>query len=121
GLVQVVPGQPDIFTTSGDAGGRAGALTTAGQAPEPFTAGTNIDLTLTGIRGAIKGEITVTVGTTAISGDGIVSVAPNVENHGFDVITLTLPASLAGAGDVPIQVTFTRVSFSAVSRPADTA
>ena len=122
GLVTIVPGQPDIFTTTADAGGRAGALTTSGQLPEPFTAGTNIDLTLTGVRGAVRSEITsVTVGTTTISGDGIVSVSPNFNMLGFDVITLTLPASLAGAGDVPIIVTFTRGSFSATSRPADTA
>jgi hypothetical protein len=40
---------------------------------------------------------------------------------GFDIVTFTLPASLAGAGDVPIQVAFVRGTTSAVSRPADTA
>jgi hypothetical protein len=52
-----------------------------------------------------------------------VSVQPLPENPGFETINFTLPASLAGAGDVPIQVTFTRVApaFSSVSRPAATA
>jgi hypothetical protein len=41
---------------------------------------------------------------------------------GFDVIQFKLPATLAGAGDVPIQVTFTRAQgITTVSRPADTA
>jgi hypothetical protein len=82
---------------------------------------TIIELSVTGVRGAIPGEITVTVGTTAISGAAIVSVQPNREMPGFDIINFTLPATLAGAGDVPIQVTFSRAGFSAVSRPAATA
>jgi hypothetical protein len=39
---------------------------------------------------------------------------------GFDTIQFTLPAALAGAGDVPIQVTFTR-GITTTSRPAATA
>ena len=73
------------------------------------------------MRGAAPSEITVTVGTTAISGAAITLVQPNREMPGFDIINFTLPASLAGAGDVPIQVTFTRAGFTAVSRPAATA
>ena len=85
---------------------------------------TILELSVTGVRFAARTEITVTVGTTAITGDGIVSVQPNPEMPGFDIINFTLPASLAGAGDVPVQVTFTRttpVSVTTVSRPADTA
>jgi len=48
-------------------------------------------------------------------------VQPNTKMPGFDLVDFTLPASLAGAGDVPIQVTFTRGTISAASRPADTA
>jgi uncharacterized protein (TIGR03437 family) len=133
-LLLIVPAQPDIFTTSTDEGGRAGARNAINMFGEPFSvttvppAGgtavpTVIQLLVTGVRGAARTEITVTVGTTAISQDGIVSVQPLPENPGFETINFTLPASLAGAGDVPIQVTFTRVApaFSSVSRPAATA
>jgi hypothetical protein len=65
-------------------------------------------LTLTGIRNALTSEITVTVGTTNISGTAILVVKPNPNMPGFDIINFTLPASLAAAGDVPIVVTFTR-------------
>jgi hypothetical protein len=40
---------------------------------------------------------------------------------GFDIINFRLPASLAGAGDVTVIVTFTRAGFAVTSRPADTA
>jgi uncharacterized protein (TIGR03437 family) len=135
GLVQVVAGQPDIFTTTNDAGGRAIALNVTNpnaRTPEPFTVtstdatgatvATVIELSVTGVRSATVGEITVTVGTTAITGAGIVAVRPNPEMPGFDIINFALPSSLAGAGDVPIQVTFARASaITTVSRPPDTA
>jgi hypothetical protein len=133
GLVQILPAQPDIFTTTGDAGGRAGALTVPDNLGEPFnvtttdstgaTVPTTLALTVTGVRLAVLSEITVTVGTTVIGADSLVLVQPNLEMPGFDVIQFKLPASLAGAGDVPIQVRFTRTtpSITTVSRPADTA
>jgi hypothetical protein len=126
GLVLIVPGQPDIFSTTGDANGRAIATNAVTGTSEPFSVTTNgnptvIQLSVTGVRFASRAEITsVTVGTTVISGDGIISVQPNRENHGFDFINFALPASLAGAGDVPIQVTFTR-GITTTSRPAATA
>jgi hypothetical protein len=133
--VQVLAGQPDIFTTTNDAGGRAIALNVTNpntRTPEPFTVtstdatgatvATVIELSVTGVRNAAVGEITVTVGTTAITGTGIVAVRPNPEMPGFDIINFALPASLAGAGDVPIQVTFARSGgITTVSRPPDTA
>jgi hypothetical protein len=128
GLLQIIPGQPDIGTSTGDAGGRAVAFAVNGvtRSPEPFsvtTGGqpTRIELTLTGVRFATTAEITVTVGTTAIATTGIVRVGPNTNMHGFDVIEFTLPAALAGAGDVPIQVQFQRGNLTTVSRPAATA
>jgi uncharacterized protein (TIGR03437 family) len=135
GLVQIVAAQPDIFTTTMDAGGRAAAFNVTNPMTmplaEPFNVTsddgtgtqvpTKIALSVTGMRFAARTEVTVTVGTTAITGDNIVSVQPNREMPGFDIITFTLPASLAGAGDVPIQVSFLRGTFSAVSRPAATA
>ena len=62
----------------------------------------------------------MTVGTTVITTD-VISVQPNTKMPGFDLVDFALPASLAGAGDVPIQVTFTRGTISASSRPADSA
>jgi uncharacterized protein (TIGR03437 family) len=125
GLVGIVPGQPDIFTTTSDANGRALARNATNGTVEPFSVTTDgnptiIQLSVTGVRFAARTEITVTVGTTVIGGDGIISVQPNRENHGFDLINFALPASLAGAGDVPIQVTFTR-GVTTTSRPAATA
>ena len=121
GFVQIVPGQPDIFTSTNDAGGRAFVFNVTdpnARSGEPFnvtspdasgnTVPTILELDLTGIRLAAKADVTVTVGTTVISGDSIVLVKSNPEMPGFDIINFTLPASLAGAGDVPILVTFTR-------------
>lgn len=135
GLVNIIVAQPDIFTSTNDAGGRARAFNVTNplaRSGEPFTVlsppspgatpvATIIELNVTGVRLATRTEITVTVGTTAISGDGIVSVQPNREMPGFDIINFTLPASLANAGDVPVQVTFTRAPVTTVSRPAATA
>jgi uncharacterized protein (TIGR03437 family) len=135
GLVQIVLAQPDIFTTTMDAGGRAAAFnitkTMVARLPEPFSdkshdgtgtqVPTKLELRVTGLRFAARTEVGITVGTTAIPADNILSVQPNRGMPGFDTITFTLPASLAGAGDVPIVVTFTRGGTSAVSRPADTA
>jgi len=125
GLVQIVVGQPDIFSSTGDANGRALAVNATTGTSEPFSITTNgnptvIQLTVTGVHFASRAEITVTVGTTVITGDGIVSVQPNREMHGFDFINFALPASLAGAGDVPVQVTFSR-GIQTTSRPAATA
>ncbi len=135
GLVQIVFAQPDIFTSTNDAGGRAAAFNITNplaRTAEPFNVttddgsgnavATRIELSVTGLRFANRTEVSVMVGTTNITGDAIISVQPNREMPGFDLITFTLPASLAGAGDVPIQVTFVRgTSQSAVSRPAATA
>jgi hypothetical protein len=122
GLLQITAAQPDIFTLAGN---RASALTDQGF-PEPFnvTTGANatvISLSVTGVRFAAPGEITVTVGTTAISGTSILSVRPNTNMPGFDIIDFALPASLAGAGDVPVQVQVAKTAATTVSRPAATA
>lgn len=122
GLLQIIPAQPDIFTFPGN---RA-AATTSQILSEPFNVTTGVNptvllLSVTGVRFATAGEITVTIGTTAITGTAIVSVRPNTNMPGFDIIEFTLPASLAGAGDVPVQVTITKTTGTFVSRPADTA
>jgi hypothetical protein len=85
------------------------------------TVATILELNVTGIRSATLSEIAVKVGTVDIAAADILSVAPNLQAPGFDNITFRLPASLMGAGDVPVIVTFTRTGFVASSRPADTA
>ncbi|HEY6245677.1 MAG TPA: hypothetical protein VIX17_17125 [Pyrinomonadaceae bacterium] len=135
GFVQIVSGQPDIFTSTNDAGGRAVVLNVTNpgaRTVEPFSvtspdAGGNIvptvlELNLTGVRLASTAEVTVTVGTTAISAASITLVKSNPKMPGFDIIDFTLPDSLAGAGDVPIVVTFTRSGQTATtSRSTATA
>jgi hypothetical protein len=123
GLLQITFSQPDIFTLAGN---RAAAFTNPGHLSEPFdvTTGGNptvISLMVTGVRFAAAGEVTVTVGTTAITGTGIVAVRPDTNNPGFDIIDFALPASLAGAGDVPVQVQVAKTQVTTVSRPPDTA
>jgi hypothetical protein len=76
---------------------------------------------VTGVRNVARAEITVTVGTTAITGDGIVAVQPNPKNPGFDSVLFRLPASLAGAGDVPVVITVQKGGVTTSSRPAATA
>ncbi len=132
GLIQIVSGQPDIFSTTSDAGGNALAtnitIPTMPTDP-PFNVTTDVngtpvptvvELKVTGLRRVLKNEISVTIGTISITGDAILTLTSNPNMPGLDLITFTLPASLAGAGDQPIIVTFTRVS-TFTSRPADTA
>jgi len=134
GFVPIVLSQPDIFSSTAAAGGRAIALNItnpAAQTPEPFSVtspdatGTSvptvIQLSVTGVRSILAAEVTVTVGTIAISGGDIVFIGPNTEAPGFDLINFKLPASLAGAGDVPVVVTVNKQGLSVTSRPADSA
>ena len=134
GSVLIVAAQPDIFTTSNDAGGRAAVVNVTNpmaRTGEPFSVTspdkdgnvvpTVLEISLTGVRDAINSEIKVTVGTTEITGEAILFVGPNLGMPGWDLINFKLPASLASAGDVPIIVTFTRSGTAFSSRPADTA
>jgi hypothetical protein len=80
---------------------------------------------LTGVRGLTSAAgVTVRIGTTDIVGtaaaDSPVTVGPS-NTPGFDQIRVTLPASLAGAGDVPVIVTVVATGGTFTSRPADTA
>jgi len=134
GFVPIVVSQPDIFTTTNDEGGRAIAFNVTNPAtrtPEPFNvtspdaSGNNvatvIELSVTGVRPIVTAEVTVTVGTTTITGGEITFVGSNKEAPGFDIINFRLPASLAGAGDVPVIVTVNKNVVSVSSRPASTA
>ncbi|HEX8137142.1 MAG TPA: hypothetical protein VF544_06090 [Pyrinomonadaceae bacterium] len=120
GTLQILGAQPDIFTTTMDAGGRAAVTTTDGLA-EPFTAPVVLRIMLTGVRGLTKAQLTVRIGSTDLTGAAIITDAVPVANAtpGFYQVDVQVPASLAGAGDVPVIVTAT--TNSTTSRPADTA
>jgi hypothetical protein len=62
---------------------------------------TILEIHLTGVRDVFASETTVTLGTTDILAT---SVGPNRNMFGYDTITITLPASLAAAGTVPVVV-----------------
>jgi len=135
--------QPDIFTTSNGPGGRAAAVNATNPCVmgtgEPFsimtanvcsatpaTLPTKIAFMVTGVRGVSSpSQITVRIGTTDIAGTADASTSPiavgPTNTPGFDQITVTLPASLAGAGDVPVIVTVTNSAGTFTSRPAETA
>jgi uncharacterized protein (TIGR03437 family) len=132
--VLIVAAQPDIFTSTSDAGGRAAVTNVTNplaRTLEPFSVkstdkdgnlvATVLEVSLTGARSAAVGDIKVTVGTTDITGTAIVFVGPNREMPGFDIIDFSLPESLAGAGDVPIILTITKGGAACPSRPSDTA
>ncbi|HEY6187688.1 MAG TPA: hypothetical protein VIW80_08420 [Pyrinomonadaceae bacterium] len=123
GTITIIASQPDIFTTTNDAGGRAAVFSvtsTSTEMAEPFTVPATLRIVLTGVRGVTKSQITVRIGTTDLTGAAILTDAlPRGTNQmpGFYQIDVAAPASLAGAGDVPVIVTVSGVS----SRPADTA
>ena len=142
--------QPDIFTSTNGAGGRAAVLNVTNPCiaspGEPFsvtttrpvgsangdcssaqteTVPTQLLIMLTGVRGLTSPNgVTVRIGTTDIVGttaaDSPVTVSAS-NTPGFDQIRVTLPASLAGAGDVPVIVTVVTTGGTFTSRPADTA
>ena len=76
------------------------------------TVPTVIDLSVTGLRNALTAEVSVTLGTTVLPAAQILVVKPNLKMPGWDSIDFALPSSLAGAGDVPVIVTFTRGGVS---------
>jgi uncharacterized protein (TIGR03437 family) len=64
--------------------------------------------------------VTVTIGTTTLSGTSIIGFRPSL-TPGFDQLEVELPASLAGAGDVPVVINATVGSATFTSRPASSA
>jgi len=131
GTLVIVTAQPDIFTTTNGPLGRAIICNvtnslTPGCVTEPFsvtstdstgaTVATVLEINLTGVRIVPRTSVTVRIGTTDITGDNITFVGPT-GMPGFDKIDVRLPATLAGAGDVPVIVTVGTVT----SRTADTA
>ncbi len=139
GFVQIVPSQPDIFTSTNGAGGIAmvcnitntavsGCVTGPFQVTTADSSGTQVptvlEIYLTGTRLALAAETKVSfvTGTTTID---IVptSVRPNTNMFGNDLITITLPASLAGTApiDYKLIVTVTKSGTAFTSRPSATA
>ena len=124
--LQLLAAQPDIFTSTNGAGGRAAVLNVTNPcvspSGEPFavtttrpvgsatgvctsaeteTVPTRLLILLTGIRALpANATITVRIGTTDITGASIVQFGASL-TPGFEQIVVELPATLAGAGDVP--------------------
>jgi uncharacterized protein (TIGR03437 family) len=139
GFVQIVPAQPDIFTSTNDAGGTAvicnvtntavsGCVTGPFQVTTADSTGTQVptklEIYLTGTRFAQTGEIKVSLiaGTTTTDISAL-SLRPNTNMFGNDLITIALPATLAApaAVDYKVIVTVTRGTLIFTSRPAATA
>ncbi len=138
--IQILPAQPDIFTeVNGFGTNRASVLNVTNPlsagSPEPFTVtttyvngsgatvteATKLRFFLTGVRRVTdKAQITVRIGTTDLTGAAIVMVSPT-DLPGTDQIDVTLPATLAGAGDVPVIITVVKDGVTTSSRAADTA
>ena len=123
GFVQIVASQPDIFTSTNDAGGIAIACNVTNTAVSgcitgPFkvmsanSSGTDVatvlELYVTGVRLAAPAETRVSFvqGTTTIDVTPT-SVRPNIKMFGTDLITLTLPATLAGMAPIDYKVIVT--------------
>jgi uncharacterized protein (TIGR03437 family) len=132
GFIQIVFSQPDIFTSTNDAGGTAmicnitntsisGCVTGPFKVTTATSAGTQVptvlEIYMTGVRSLTPAETRVTIGTTDITAT---SVRPNTNMFGQDFITITLPSSLT-PGDYPVVVTATRGTTSISSRGTATA
>ena len=139
GFLKIVGSQPDIHTTTDDAGGIAEVCNVSNplailcvgpfQVTSPFDisgtlAPTRLEIYATGVRFALPTETKVSFvnGTTTID---VVpdAVRPNPNMLGLDVITITLPATLAGAApiDYKLIVTVTKTSGTTGSRTVATA
>jgi uncharacterized protein (TIGR03437 family) len=145
-VLQVVAAQPDLFTSTNGAGGRAAVTNVTNPllstgTPEPFTvtttftnsagasvtAATRLRLVLTGVRGVPRGTITVRLTksdntTVDLTGDAIPTDPLATDMPGVFTLDFVLPATLASAGDVSVTVIATAAGgASFTSRPADTA
>ncbi|HEY0546537.1 MAG TPA: hypothetical protein VGC91_14255 [Pyrinomonadaceae bacterium] len=135
GSVTLVPAQPDIFTTTNSAGGRAQVINAFNMQHEPFTiftvrphrprSPTVLRIILTGVENVAASQIVVRIGSQTITGTATstspISNATLTTMPGFYQIDVTLPTALAGAGDVPIVVLVTASGTTFSSRLEDTA
>ena len=137
GFVQIVSSQPDIFSTTGDGvtamicnvtNATSGCITGPFQVTTADSTGaqvpTRLEIWVTGTRFALAAETKVSFVTGTTTTDIIpTSVRPNTNKFGFDLISITLPASLAGTApiDYKLIVTVTRSGTTFTSRPSATA
>ncbi len=139
GFVQIVPAQPDVFSSTNDAGGItavcnitntavSGCVTGPFQVTTADSTGTQVptrlEIHLTGVRFALPAETKVTFVNGSTSTDvAATSVRPNLNNFGQDLLEITLPSTLAGAApiDYKVIVTVTRGTLVFTSRPVATA
>jgi uncharacterized protein (TIGR03437 family) len=131
GFVQIVAAQPDLFSSTGDAGGTAVVCNVTNPTVSDCVTGTFplnssngtalvptvIEIHLTGVRSAATTETTVAIGATNIVPS---SVRRNTNMFGFDLITATLPAALP-TGTHKVIITVTRGAVVTTSRAAATA
>jgi uncharacterized protein (TIGR03437 family) len=83
---------------------------------------TILELNLSGSRSVTDAsQVTITIGTPTPTVITATSIIRNPNMPGWDEIDFTLPASLAGAGDVPVIVTVTVSGSTFPSRSAATA
>ena len=139
GFVQIVPAQPDVFSSTNDAGGTAVVCNITNTAVSGCVMGpfqvttadstgtqvpTKLEIHLTGVRFALPAEAKVTfVNGSTSTNVAATSVRPNVNNFGHDLLDITLPSTLAGSApiDYKIIVTVTRGTLVFTSRPVATA
>ena len=139
GFLQVVGSQPDIFTSTNGAGGIAmvcnvtntaisGCVTGPFQVTTADSTGTQVptklEIYLTGVRFALTAETKVSFVNGTTTTDIIpTSVRNNKNMFGYDLTTITLPATLAGAApiDYKLIVTVTKGTSTFGSRPVATA
>jgi hypothetical protein len=144
--IQIVAAQPDVYSSTNNAGGRAvisnvtNPLLGTGTS-EPFTVTTTyvnaqgqnvteatlLRVMLTGVRGIARSAITVRLvradGTnTDITGDQVPRDPAIIDNiFGATTLDFRLPATLAGAGEVSIIIVVNTGGQTFTSRAADTA
>ena len=123
GSLLIVAAQPDIFTTTNDAGGRAAVVNVTNpmaRTPEPFsvtstdgsgsTVPTVLEISLTGIRTVVAAEVKISIvtatGTTDITGDS--TYCQSEREIGVDLINSGC-LFLSGAG-TPNNCDITRVA-----------
>ncbi|HXF42156.1 MAG TPA: hypothetical protein VNK26_00310 [Pyrinomonadaceae bacterium] len=133
GFVTLVPARPDIFSSTGGAGGRAEAenVTNRVITREPFLVTTLqirggrkvpsiIRLKLTGVANFDNTSFNIKIGGTVVAGTSVLTGSTLV-SPGVYTVDFRLPESLKGAGDVPIVVTIVIGSSTFTSRLEDTA
>ncbi len=142
GFGPIVVSQPDIFTSTNDAGGIAVVCNVtdpvaagSGCIMGPFKVTSPVDssgtlgptvlnIYVTGVRlaQAVQTKVSFVNGTT-VTDIVPTAVRPNPNKFGFDLITIVLPPALAGTAPIDYKLIVTVTSTAGVftSRPAATA